>query len=313
MADKCISLAGFLICALLSTSCHPNAHLPVVSGTIETDEVRLASRAGGRVERVLAREGDGLTNGQPVVQLSAPELSAQHDQAAALLAELEAGPRPQELTAARSDWEALTAELELARAEAGRATALFASQTISATERDRAFSRVQTLEKNAAAARSRFDLLQAGTRPERITQARARLSELDIHLRELRIDAPAAGILEVLNVKVGDVSPPNREVATLILTNRLWVRVYVPESWLGYLRLNQTSTVRVDSFPGRDFPGTVEQINRAAEFTPRNTQTVAERIKQVIGVKVRLEPGDGQLRAGMAADVLFPGIPPELR
>lgn len=285
----------------------------MVSGTIETDEVRLASRVGGRVERVLVREGEGLTNGQPVVQLSAPELFAQRDQLTALLAELEAGPRPQELAAARNDFEALNVELELARGEAGRAAALFANQTISATERDRAASRVQTLEKSAVAARSRYELLEAGTRPERITQARARLREIDIHLRELRIDAPGPGVLEILNVKVGDVAPPNREIATLILTNHLWVRVYVPASWLGHLRLNQPATVRVDSFPGRDFPGTVEQINRAAEFTPRNTQTVAERIKQVIGVKVRLEPGDGRLRAGMAADVLFPGIPPELR
>jgi hypothetical protein len=49
----------------------------------------------------------------------------------------------------------------------------------------------------------------------------------------------------------------------------------------------------------------VEQIARAAEFTPRNVQTVGERIKQVFGIKVRLDNREGKLRAGMSADVTF--------
>ena len=97
--------------------------------------------------------------------------------------------------------------------------------------------------------------------------------------------------------------------ATLILTQHLWVRVYVPETWLGHIHLNDNVKVRVDSFPGRDFAGTVEQINREAEFTPRNVQTVEERIKQVFGVKVRLKNEEDKLRAGMSADVEFPGVP----
>ena len=65
----------------------------------------------------------------------------------------------------------------------------------------------------------------------------------------------------------------------------------------------------VDSFPGSSFAGTVEQIARAAEFTPRNVQTVGERVKQVFGVKIRLNNTDGRLRAGMAADVIFTKLP----
>jgi multidrug resistance efflux pump len=112
----------------------------------------------------------------------------------------------------------------------------------------------------------------------------------------------------VLSVKVGDVLPANREVATLILPQRLWVRVYVPETWLGLIKLNDQVRVRVDSFPGRDFSGVVEQINRKAEFTPRNVQTVEDRIKQVFGVKVRLENNQDALRAGMSADIFFPDV-----
>ena len=157
-----------------------------------------------------------------------------------------------------------------------------------------------------AAAKSRYDLLLAGTRAERLAQARAQLAEMDAQLREMKIAAPSDCVLEVLSVKVGDVLAPNQDVATLLLTNHLWVRVYVPEPWLGHIQLGEQVTVRVDSDPGKEFSGVVEQIARAAEFTPRNVQTVGERIKQVFGIKVRLDNPEGKLRAGMAADVTFP-------
>ena len=280
-----------------------------VSGTIETDEARVASRYGGRVERILAEEGDSLKPGQVIAELAAAELPAKRDQTAAELAELEAGPRRQEIDAAQHDWEALVAQAGQARLDAKRADELFAQKTISDTEHDQAAARALTLEKNVAAARSRYDLLLAGTRPERLAQARAQLAEIDTQLRELKVVAPADCVLEVLSVKVGDVLGPDQAIATLLLTNHIWVRVFVPEPWLGHIQLGEPVSVRVDSDPGKVFAGVVEQIAGDAEFTPRNVQTVGERIKQVFGIKVRLDNREGKLRAGMAADVTFRNIP----
>jgi len=304
-------LGNTFILALLAGSCSlKNSPAPQsVSGTIETDEVHVASRYGGRVEKILAGAGDALTNGQVIVELEAAELKARHDQTAAELAELEAGPRKEEKETARHDWEAQVAELEKAQNDAKRAEELFAQKTISPTEREQAATRARSLEKNAAAAKSRYDLLLAGTRPERLAQARAQVAELEAQLREMKIAAPSDCVLEVLEVKPGDVLAPNRELATLLLPQHLWVRVYVPEPWLGHIKLGDTVKVRVDSDPGRDFHGVVEQIAREAEFTPRNVQTVGERIKQVFGVKVRLDGREDNLRAGMSADVIFPKVP----
>jgi HlyD family secretion protein len=299
---------GVLAAGVLLTACDPNSRSRTVSGTIETDEVRVASRYGGRVEKLFAREGDALKPGQLVAELEAAELRARRERLAAQLAELEAGPRKEEIAAAKADWEAQSATLEQARADAKRAAELFSQNTVSVTERDQASTRAQSLEKNVAAARSRYDLLAAGTRPEVITQARAQLAEIDTQLNEMKIVAPSDCVLEVLHVKVGDVQAPNQPVATLLLPQHLWVRVYVPEPWLGHIRLEEPVTVRVDAFPGRDFAGAVEQIGRQAEFTPRNVQTVAERIKQVFGIKVRLDNASNDLRAGMSADVAFPNV-----
>jgi HlyD family secretion protein len=297
---------SLLALALVAASCDRNSNPNSVSGTIETDEAHVASRYGGRVIKINAQEGDTLQPGQVIVELDAAELEARRNQAAATLAEMDAGPRKQEIQAAKDDWQSQQSELELARADSKRAVELFAQKTISDTERDRTLTHEQTLEKSAAAAKDRYDLLLAGTRPEQIDHARAMLAEIDTQIREMKISAPTNCVLEVLSVKIGDVLAPNHEVATLIMPQHLWVRGYVPESWLGKIQLGDLVKVRVDSYPGKDFAGTVEQINRSAEFTPRNVQTVEDRIKQVFGVKVRLQNEQNQLRAGMSADLVFP-------
>ena len=48
-----------------------------VSGTIETDEVQVASRYGGRVAQIFVVEGDALKSAQAIVELDAAELKAQ--------------------------------------------------------------------------------------------------------------------------------------------------------------------------------------------------------------------------------------------
>lgn len=269
------------------------------------DEVRVASRYGGRVEKLSAQEGDFLKPGQIIAELDAAELHARRDQAAAFLAELEAGPRKEEIAAAKAEWEAQVSELDLARANARRAEELFEQKTISITERDQTITRATSLEKNAAVAKSRYDLLKAGTRIEQVAQARAALAQIDAQVREMRISAPSDSVLEVLSVKVGDVLAPNQQIATLLLPQHIWVRVFVPEPWLGRIKLGDSVKIRVDAFPDRDFSGVVEQLNREAEFTPRNVQTVEERIKQVFGIKIRLDNSSNDLRAGMSADVAF--------
>ena len=284
---------------------HPGTHS--VSGTIEVDEVHVASRYGGRVEKMLAQEGDVLKAGQPIVELDAAELRARRNYNAALLEEMEHGARPDEIAAAKHDWESLAAQLEFAQSEAKRTRQLFEKDVVAQTDVDNANSRAQSLMQSADAARKRYDLLVEGTRSERIAQGQAQLAEMDAQLREMQIAAPDDSVLETLSVKLGDVLPANREIATLLYTQHLWVRVYVPEPWLGLVRLGQAVKVRTDS-AREEFTGEIEQINRAAEFTPRNVQTVEDRVRQVFGVKVRLPGETGKLRAGMSVDVFFPNV-----
>ena len=299
-----------LLPILLGPGCRRDADPGWASGTVETDVVRVGSRHGGRVSVLRVSEGDAVRTGQVIAELEAPELDAIHAQAVAQLAELEAGARPEELAAAQAELAAIRADADLALSEVGRVRRLAGEGAATAVELDRGEARARSLEKSVAAAQSRLDLLKAGTRIERLSQVRARIRELDAQVAELQISAPTNAIVESLPVKVGDVMPPNREVATLLPSDKLWVRVYVPQPWIGYLHPGDPVEIRADAFPARGFEGRIEQVAREAEFTPRNVQTPGERVQQVFAIKIRL-PADS-LRAGMSVDARFPRVPGEV-
>ena len=280
--DKYLGAIALIALSILAAGC--NERRNAVSGTIEVDEVHVGPRMSGRVQKLFAQEGDKLTAGQPIVELDAAELKARRDLAAA------------QIDSAAHDAESQMALLEFLRDEAKRPQELLKRKVVSPTDAQKAASSATAQEKIVAAAQTR------------VIQARAQLADIDAQLAEMQVKAPADSILEILTVKVGDVLPANREVATLLLPQHLWVRVFVPEPWLGLIKVGDPARVRVDSFPGKDFSGTVEQVNRQAEFTPRNVQTVEDRIRQVFGVKIRLPNNEDKLRAGMAADAYFPNV-----
>ena len=169
---------------------------------------------------------------------------------------------------------------------------------------------VAAAEARYAQAQAVLERLERGYRAEDIAAARAELDRAQgelLHAQarhdERQITAPSAAVVEVLDVRPGDLIAPNTPIATLLEQDQLYVRVFVPETRIGQVRVGQRAEVRVDSFPGETFAAEVEQINQKAEFLPRNVQTREERVHQVFGVKLRVRDPSGRLRAGMAADV----------
>ena len=201
-----------------------------VSGTIEVDEVHVAPRMGGRVEKVFAREGQALKTGEVIVQFDAAELPAQRDLAKA------------QVQAAMRDVESQEAQLQFLRADAKRQQELLRNKTVSPNEAERAASASNAQEKAVEGAQMR------------VAQATASLAQIESQLNEMKVVSPGDTVLEILSVKVGDVLAPNREVATLIVPNYLWVRVYVPQPWLGFIKVGDEVRVRVDSFRDRGIP-----------------------------------------------------------
>ena len=60
--------------------------------------------------------------------------------------------------------------------------------------------------------------------------------------------------METLDLRPGDIIGPNAAAAVLLEDDQLYVRIYVPETRVGLLKLGAEVPVSVDSFPGRSFP-----------------------------------------------------------
>lgn len=260
---------------------------------------------------------------------------AARDRLAALVSKLKAGPRAQEINAAQSQVEAADARLEFANLTLKRAQTLMEKRAVNQEDLDRAVASVKIETATLNARRQELELLQAGTRGEEIAEAEAQLagadaalSELvngfrkedidearaavaaadaalaaiDRQMQELTVRAPTAGVVEAVDLEPGDLIGPNQPALSMLDVQELWVRAYVPENRLN-LKVGQTVSVTVDSYPGRRFKAHVSYVATQAEFTPRNVQTPEERSKQVFRIKATLDEGGDVLRPGMAADV----------
>ena len=272
----------------------------VLSGSIEARDVQVGSLVGGRVTVVHVDEGASVAAGQPIVTLEPDLLDAQVreqesrvEQARARLALVLAGARPEEINRARADYE--NAEKDRRR------LGLLMKEGIVPR---------QTYDDAATAARTKQEMLrelERGNRPQEIEAARGALAETERHLAYLHrqreetvVKAPAAGVVQSFDLRPGDLVAPNAPVATLLEPDQLWVRVFVPETKLGLVRVGQRADLTVDTFPKRTFPGKVVEISPRAQYTPRNIQTLDQRSDQVFGVKVNVEPAP-ELKPGMAA------------
>src|SRR4029079_8282390 len=94
---------------------------------------------------------------------------------------------------------------------------------------------------------------------------------------------------------------PNQSAATLVESDQMFVRAYVPETELGLVHVGDTVGFTVDTFGTHQFHATVQHVNEVGEYNPRNVQTVDERANQVFLIRLGISEGRDMLRAGMAA------------
>jgi HlyD family secretion protein len=274
----------------------------LLSGAIEARDVEVGSLTGGRVARILVEEGARVVAGQPIVQFETDLIDLQIQQQRARIAQAEAnmskalrGPRVEEIARARAQAE--NAERERLRQKALLDKGVTAQQQYDAAATQAKTTREALLE------------LQRGNRPEDIAAAKAtleaeqrQLGYLERQRAESVVAAPAAGVIESMDLRPGDLVGANQPVAKMLEPSQLWVRVYVPEPQLGRVRVGQNGVLTVDTFPKREFPGKVVEIRTQSEYTPRNVQTLDQRMDQVFGVKVAIDPTP-ELKPGMAATV----------
>lgn len=203
------------------------------------EEVDVNAEVAGRIVALNLPEGAFVRQGQTLATLDTRVLAAQTN--------------------------ALQAQLDLARVQAGRLRQLYAIGGLSQQALDEAESRVRVLEAQ-------------------VEQQRAEAARR-------HIVAPFAGRLGFRAVSVGAYVSPGQKLTTLRVTNPLRLEFAVPERYAGQVRPGATVSFAV---PGRDTPvlGSVYATDPAIDASTRTFL-----------VRARVGNPDGALQPGAFAEV----------
>lgn len=321
-----------VVVALVATACgeRPPRDRVRVSGYVEATEVRVAPEVGGRITQLAVDEGTRVEAGTLVARLDTTDVelalkgaAAERQQAAAQLALLRAGARPEEIREADAQVAAAEAELSTLRVEEAAAArdlerfeSLLAASAGSRKQRDDAAARRDAAREQARAAEQRLRRtrqtlakIKAGARPQELEAARARVAAADAQLAVLQeslsdtsVQAPVAGIVTEKLADQGEVVAPRTPILVITDLDHAWANVYVEEPLVPRLKLGQRVPLFTDA-GGPALQGTISYISSKAEFTPRNVQTADERAKLVYRVKVSVDNRAGILKSGMPVEV----------
>ena len=239
----------------------------VLYGNVDIREVRLAFNGNEHVAEILVHEGDRVSAGQFLASLHTDRLQAERQRVSA------------EVTATEA--EAHSAQLSYQRIKR-----MAAQKLVSPDDTDVAEAKSRVAAANVEA-------------------AKAVLKEVDQELKDAKLYAPVSGIIRERIVEPGDFVTPQSPVLTLALTDPVWIRTYLPESYLGQVKPGTPATIITDSFPDKSYQGWVGSISPTSEFTPKNVETPELRTRLVYQMRVYACNPEDELRLGMPATVIL--------
>jgi HlyD family secretion protein len=251
-----------------------------IHAMVDTDEIRVAAKAPGRLETLLAAEGDTVKAGQPLFTLSNEELNSKLAGARsaelalrALQAKAQAGAQQEDIATALAVWQARQAAADVAGTTAARVENLFKEGVVAAQKRDEAAAAALAAAESAKAALAQYEKALAGTRAEdreaiaaQVAAAAAAVSAVASLQAELQAVAPVNGQISRRYANTGEILPPGFPVFTLINPDDLWIAFNVREDQFHGISIGQVLTGAVPALDNHAMRFKIYYINPRGDF-----------------------------------------------
>jgi cobalt-zinc-cadmium efflux system membrane fusion protein len=263
---------GIVVTAGASTPMTQNLQVTGTVQPIDSTIAHIRPPARGRLLEVLVNVGDRVAVGQVLAQLDnieGGEISAQYNSARAELQRLKIQLAAQERQVERNRRLAEIGAAPQKDYELGLAEQQGMEESIRAQE--------STIAGLSARLR-RFGISEEGNAPS--TTA---------------LRAPFAGVIIRMAAAPGDVVESGAELFSLANLSSVYVQAQVYEKDLGQVRVGQTASITVDSYPGEHFTGSVASVS---DLIDTQTRTAA--------VRCQVANLSGRLKLDMLATVQFP-------
>jgi RND family efflux transporter MFP subunit len=265
----------------------------LVTGSLLPDEtVTISSEVQGRISSINADFGQFVRKGDILVEIEKTELQIALDRSRAALAQalarvgLDPSQADQSPTSTPAMRQAM-AQLEDARFKYENARKLVKTGDISQDRFNELEKAYRAREAMFEAARDEMRTLWANVEA---IKAEVRLAEK--RLRDASIRAPFDGSISERKVAPGQFIKDNTPLLTLVKTNPMRVRLEVPETASGAVKVGTRLEFTTDAVPDQKFTAVVRELNPSLNEQSRSL--IAE---------ARLANSDARLRPGMFVQV----------
>lgn len=309
-----IALIGALVYGLI-LAYTPKPQL--LQGQIEAREYNISSKVPGRVEEVLVRRGDKVSEGDLLYAIYSPELKAKlmqaeggRDAALAMQQEADNGARKQQVAASKEQWLKAQAAAKLARTTFERVEVLFNEGVLARQKRDEAFTQWQAAKYTEQAALAMYQMADEGARVEtkaaaagNARMAEGAVNEVSAILADSQMRSPKAGEISEVLLQAGELAPSGFPVVSLIDMSDAWAVFQVREDQLKRFKQGDQLKLKIPALD-REVEFTVSHISVMGDFaTWRATESGHDFDMRTFEVELRPNEAITDLRVGMS--VLF--------
>lgn len=211
------------------------------TGTIKAArESRISFERPGRIIDIHVDEGAKVVQGQLLATIDVRDVAAQleatvaqHEQAQAVMNELEEGPRKETIASTQAQVVRLDAQVKRLKRDFERAQSLIETESISQERFDTAQFSYEAAVAERDAVNMQLEELLAGTRQEQLDAQQAVVKQLAAQVKSLELDvqdgelhAPFAGRIAERLLDEGTVVTAGTEVFRLVEDDKL-------EAWIG--------------------------------------------------------------------------------
>jgi membrane fusion protein (multidrug efflux system) len=286
---------------------------------IDSDEVSVSSKIMGRIVHLYADEGDSVKKGMLLAVLDSSDLVAQKEQTLAMRnqtvsSKLQADAKYQ---FDRENIKVLEVNLQRTLDDYNRGKNQYAQSVISKEQFDHLQKAYETAKAQLDAANTQLlvSKAQINSAAASIEHANSQIGVIETQLENTHLYAPLDGIIAKRWLLPGDIVQPGQPIFTVTNDRDFWVAVYLEETKMQNVHLNQKAEFTLDAYPGVTFYGKVIFIgsNTASQFSlipPNNASGNFTKVTQRVPLKISIEGIDdnSQLNiykfiAGMSAEI----------
>lgn len=223
----------------------------ILQGEVEATQIRISGKLPGRVVDFWVEEGEKVDAGDTLVHIHSSLVEAQlmSAKAAQVAAEAEntlvdKGARSEVVRSAYEMLMQTKATLSVAQKTYERMQSLYEKGVISEQRRDEAMAAYEVARAANGAARSQYDMLLSGTRPEEKSAAEALVkvaeggvAEVNSLLEDAYLTAPRSGTVSDIFPQEGELVSLGAPIMNILLLDDVWVTFNVRENLLQYFAI----------------------------------------------------------------------------